>query len=290
MEAIRFDNVTFRYNQAGDLRPSEEVLTDFGPSDYAVKDISFSIQKGEFVAILGHNGSGKSTVAKLMNGLLLPEKGNVTVFGMSTGKPENLFEIRKRVGMVFQNPDNQMIATIVEDDIAFGPENIGIEPEEISRRVDWALRCVGMEGYRTASSFRLSGGQKQRIAIAGVLAIKPQVLVLDESTAMLDPIGRKEVLDVVKSLNRDQGMTVVLITHFMEEASQADRIIVLNDGEKVLEGTPRQVFSEYDYLKSIGLSVPFATKVARIMKDGGVPIEADVLTTEELFERICQLL
>ncbi|NLK17823.1 MAG: energy-coupling factor transporter ATPase [Clostridiales bacterium] len=290
MEAIRFDNVTFRYNQTGDLRPPEEVLTDFGPSDYAVRGISFSIQKGEFVAILGHNGSGKSTVAKLMNGLLFPEKGTITVFGMSTRELEKLFEIRKRVGIVFQNPDNQMIATIVEDDIAFGPENIGIEPDEISRRVDWALRCVGMEGYRMASSFRLSGGQKQRIAIAGVLAIQPQVLVLDESTAMLDPLGRKEVLDVVKSLNKQQGMTVVLITHFMEEASLADRIIVLNDGEKVLEGTPRQVFSRYDYLKSIGLSVPFAAKVARILKDKGVPIEADVLTTEELFERICQLL
>jgi energy-coupling factor transport system ATP-binding protein len=289
MEAIIFDNVTFRYNQTDD-RPADEVLTDFGPSDYAVKDISFSIQKGEFVAILGHNGSGKSTLAKLINGLLLPEKGGVTVLGMKTSETDKLFEIRKSVGMVFQNPDNQMIATIVEDDIAFGPENIGIEPEEISRRVDWALKCVGMEEYRTASSFRLSGGQKQRIAIAGVLAIQPQILVLDESTAMLDPLGRKEVLDVVKSLNREQGMTVVLITHFMEEASQADRIIVLNDGEKVLEGAPRQVFSQYEYLNKIGLSVPFAAKVARILKENGVAIDADVLTTEELFERICQLL
>ena len=289
MEAIRFDDVTFRYNRSEDLKP-DEVQTDFGPADYAVKDISFSIEKGEFVAVLGHNGSGKSTLAKLINGLLLPEKGSVTVLGMKTSEADKLFEIRKSVGMVFQNPDNQMIATIVEDDIAFGPENIGIEPEEINRRVDWALGCVGMEEYRNASSFRLSGGQKQRIAIAGVLAIKPQILVLDESTAMLDPLGRKEVLDVVKRLNREQGITVVLITHFMEEASQADRIIVLNDGEKVLEGTPKQVFSKYDYLKGIGLSVPFAAKVARILKDNGVAIEADALSTEELFKQICQLL
>ena len=286
MQAIKFENVSFKYRNLSAGNGIEEHI-----KEYAVKNLSLNINEGEFIAIIGHNGSGKSTIAKLMNGLILPESGDVTVFDKNTKNAELLFEIRKNVGMVFQNPDNQMIASIVEDDIAFGPENIGIEPDEIDRRVDWTLKCVGMEGHRQSSSYRLSGGQKQRIAIAGVLAIKPKILVLDESTAMLDPIGRQEVLKVIKSLNKELNMTVVLITHFMEEAVLADKIIVLNDGEKVLEGNPQEIFKSYDFLKSIGLSVPFACKVAKQLKQKGLDIDAEkILTTEELYSVLCQLL
>jgi energy-coupling factor transport system ATP-binding protein len=285
---IKFENVHFKYRSfsASENTPFEEIARN-----YAVKNISFAVEEGQFVAVLGHNGSGKSTLAKLVNGLLIPEKGDVTVMGINTRETKRLHEIRKNVGMVFQNPDNQMIASIVEDDIAFGPENIGIDPDEISKRVDWALDAVGMKQYRHASAHRLSGGQKQRIAIAGVLAIKPKILVLDESTAMLDPVGRKEVLSVVKNLNREFKITVLLITHFMEEAVDADKIIVLNDGELVLEGSPTEVFGNYDYLKGIGLSVPFAAEVARRLAENGVNIDADgVLTTPQLFEKIRAIL
>lgn len=288
MEVVKIDNVSFKYKvpSSDDSKPFEELM-----ADYAVKNVSLSIEEGEFVAILGHNGSGKSTLAKLLNGLIMPESGDITVYGKNTKDTETLFDIRKSIGMVFQNPDNQMIATIVEDDLAFGPENIGIEPSEISRRVDWALKCVGMEGHRQSSSFRLSGGQKQRIAIAGVLAIKPKILVLDESTAMLDPLGRIEVLNVVKKLNKELGMTIILITHFMEEAAQADKIFVFNDGELVLRGKPKEIFGNYDYLKSIGLAVPFACEVAKRLYEGGINIDKNnILTTEELYRAICQLL
>jgi energy-coupling factor transport system ATP-binding protein len=287
MEAVKFENVSYKYrsgDESGEISSSEEVI-----KEYAVENVSFAIEKGKFVAIVGHNGSGKSTVAKLINGLLLPKSGDVTVLGINSRDQNRLFEIRKSVGMVFQNPDNQMIASIIEDDIAFGPENIGIEPAEISRRVDWALKCVNMEGFRTASSFRLSGGQKQRIAIAGVLAIKPQILVLDESTAMLDPLGRKEVLDVIMQLNKELGITVILITHFMEEAAKADKIIVLSDGIKALEGAPAEIFQKWEYLNEIGLSVPFASGVARRLNESGLNIGKAVLTVEELFSEICQL-
>lgn len=287
MEAVKFENVSYRY-RSGDnnsVSDTKEYIKDF-----AVENVSLTINRGEFVAVLGHNGSGKSTLAKLINGLLLPSEGKVTVLGKDSKDAANLYEIRKSVGMVFQNPDNQMIASIVEDDIAFGPENIGIEPAEISRRVDWALKSVGMEKYRTSSSFRLSGGQKQRIAIAGVLAIKPEILVLDESTAMLDPIGRKEVLKVIKELNKELGITVILITHFMEEAAGAQRIIVLNEGAKVLDGVPADIFNSYSYLNSIGLSVPFASEVARKLIKGGLDINKAVLSTEELYGELCRLL
>lgn len=289
MKAVKFENVSYKYRQHIEEENQEIKKTEY-IKNYAVKNVSLEIDKGEFVAILGHNGSGKSTLAKLINGLLLPQKGDVTVFDKNSKNSEEIFDIRKSVGMVFQNPDNQMIASIVEDDIAFGPENIGIEPQEINARVDWALKSVGMEEHRNSSSFRLSGGQKQRIAIAGVLAIKPQILVLDESTAMLDPKGRQEVLKVIKNLNKDLGITVILITHFMEEAVLADRIIVLNESEKVLDGTPQEIFKSYDYLNSIGLSVPFASKVAWKLKNNGINFNKTVLTTEELYKELCQLL
>ena len=290
MEAVKFENVCYKYRQYSDINNPEDIALPKQADDFALENVCFDIYEGEFVAILGHNGSGKSTAAKLINGLLLPLSGDITVFGINSKNENKLFDIRKNVGMVFQNPDNQMIASIVEDDIAFGPENIGIDPVEINKRVDWALKCVGMEEHRLSSSSRLSGGQKQRIAIAGVLAIKPKILVLDESTAMLDPLGRKEVLNVVKSLNKELNMTIILITHFMEEAAEADRIIVLNEGKKTLDGKPRQIFENYNYLNSIGLSVPFATKVAYKLKQNGINITKPVLTTEELYKEICQLL
>ncbi len=213
-----------------------------GSTVNAVNGVSFSVKKGEFLSVIGHNGSGKSTLARLLNGLLEADEGKITVLGMDVSQEGNAVEIRKRVGVVFQNPDNQMVASIVEDDIAFGPENIGVEREEIGRRIDWALNAVGMQDYRHSTPTRLSGGQKQRIAVAGVLAIKPEVLILDESTAMLDPKGRREVIEVVKKLNEEQGMTIILITHFMEEALLADRTIVMNRGEIALTGTPEEIF------------------------------------------------
>lgn len=279
MEAISLKNVYFKYG-----KDSQQA------QDFAVENISLSIDEGEFVAFLGHNGSGKSTVAKLLNGLLTPEQGDVLVYGVNTREPATIFDVRKNVGMVFQNPDNQMIATIVEDDIAFGPENIGVEPAEIARRVSWALKSVGMEKFMASSSHRLSGGQKQRIAIAGVLAIKPKILVLDESTAMLDPVGRREVMSVIKNLNKELGMTVILITHFMEEAAEADRVFVFNDGHIALSGKPAEIFYDHEYLSKIGLSVPISAEIARRLRDMGIDIEGDILKTEELFSAICRLL
>jgi energy-coupling factor transport system ATP-binding protein len=260
------------------------------PPKYALKNVSFKIYEGEFTAIVGCNGSGKSTLAKHINGLLIPDEGGVTVLGLNTKDKKVLFEIRKNTGMVFQNPDNQMVASIVEDDVAFGPENIGVPQKEIVERVEWALSCVDMLEFRSRTTERLSGGQKQRIAIAGVLAIKPKILVLDESTAMLDPRGRREVLDIVKRLNREQGITVILITHFMDEALLADRIFVMYDGKTVLSGTPSEVFSESDALKQIGLNVPSALSIAQKLRRGGMPISGDALTIGELAKGICQLL
>ncbi len=213
-----------------------------GSETAALNGVSFSVRRGEFLSVVGHNGSGKSTLARLLNGLLQADEGTVRVLGTDVGDAKNAVEIRKSVGIVFQNPDNQTVASIVEDDVAFGPENIGVDREEISRRIEWALGAVGMLDYRHATPSRLSGGQKQRIAVAGVLAVKPQILILDESTAMLDPKGRKEVIDVVKRLNEEEGMTVILITHFMEEALLADRTIVMNKGEIALSGTPEEIF------------------------------------------------
>ena len=256
-----------------------------GSASPALNGVTFNVKRGEFVSVIGHNGSGKSTLARLINGLLEADEGKITVFGMDVAEGRNAIEIRKRVGIVFQNPDNQMVASIVEDDIAFGPENIGVEREEIGRRIEWALSAVGMEKYRTATPARLSGGQKQRIAVAGVLAIRPDVLILDESTAMLDPKGRREVIEVVKRLNEEEGMTIILITHFMEEALLADRTVVMNRGEIALTGTPEEIFESGDALETFNLSLPRISVISNILRSAGMDIK-DVLRPEELSAEI----
>ncbi len=278
MTAIEFKNVVFSYSEDGGTENNIEP---------AVKELSLTIEQGEFIALCGHNGSGKSTVARLMNGLLTPKSGEVLAFGESTQNKKKIYDIRKDVGMIFQNPDNQMIATIVEDDIAFGPENIGLPREEIGKRIDFALGAVDMLEFKQASPYKLSGGQKQRIAIAGVLAVKPKVLVLDESTAMLDPKGRREIFDVIKSLNKE-GMTIILITHYMDEAALFDRIIVLDNGKLAMDGTPKEVFARQTELAEIGLKLPRATKLNSYFKENGLDL-GEVLSTDELMEKICQL-
>lgn len=255
----------------------------------AVKGVTLSIEEGSFVALVGHNGSGKSTLARLLNGLFVPTNGDVAVYGVNTKDEKRIYDVRSRVGMVFQNPDNQMIATNVADDIAFGPENLGVEREEIIRRVDWALEQVGMSEYRDGTPFKLSGGQKQRLAIAGVLAIKPRVMVLDEATAMLDPKGRDEVMAVTRKLNREEGMTVVHITHYMDEALGADRLIVMNDGLVVADGKPSEVFKQYGLLRQIKLGVPYVTNVAVALHAAGLDIDPHIVGEDELVEAICAL-
>lgn len=276
MTAIEFKNVSFSYE-----------TEDSNKKTKAIDGLSLKIEEGDFVALVGHNGSGKSTAARLMNGLLFPTSGDVEVFGVNTKDKDKLFEIRSNVGMVFQNPDNQMIATIVEDDIAFGPENLGIEREEIGRRIEFALKAVGMEEYRNATPFKLSGGQKQRIAIAGVLAIKPKVLVLDESTAMLDPKGRREIYDVIKALNKNEGMTVILITHYMDEAALFDKVVVMSDGKLVASGTPKEVYKDAKLIESVGLKLPRPTKLAMHLKENGIDL-GEILTTKELLDELCR--
>ncbi|MCQ2462246.1 MAG: energy-coupling factor transporter ATPase [Clostridia bacterium] len=276
-DLIIFDNVTYRYDSDGAaLKP-------------AVSNLSLKIKKGEFVAVLGHNGSGKSTLAKLCNAILIPESGRVTVDGTDTADEEKIYDIRRKVGMVFQNPDNQIVATVVEDDVAFGPENLGVEPTEIRRRVDEALKSVGMYEYRLHEPHRLSGGQKQRVAIAGILAMQTDCIVLDEPTAMLDPKGRKEVMQAVKKLNRELSKTVVFITHFMDEAVQADRVIVMNKAEKIMDGTAKEVFSHPERLKALGLDVPAAAGLSHELKKRGIDMPDGILDNEsfiEAFERI----
>ena len=247
----------------------------------ALDDVSLEVQKGEFVAILGHNGSGKSTVAKHINALLSPTEGAVFVNDMDTQDEEHLWDIRKSAGMVFQNPDNQIIATVVEEDVAFGPENIGVPTEEIWRRVEESLTAVGMTAYRTHSPNKLSGGQKQRVAIAGIMAMRPDCIILDEPTAMLDPVGRKEVMKTVHELNKIEGVTILLITHYMDEVIDADRVIVMDEGKIVMQGTPRQVFSQVDKLKGYRLDVPQVTELAYELKKQGVPMPEVVLTVDE---------
>ena len=265
MKAIEFEKVYFSYESPSDDPFSEN---GGGRDAFSLDGIDFSVEEGEFVAVLGHNGSGKSTLARLVNGLLAPSSGEIRVLGMQATE-ENLFEIRKQVGIVFQNPDNQMVASIVEDDVAFGPENIGVAREEIGERIGFALNAVGMENYRHSMPSRLSGGQKQRIAIAGVLALKPRVMILDESTAMLDPRGRKEVIDVVLRLNKEEKMTVLLITHFPEEAMLADRAIVMNRGKIVLEGKPQDVFCKESEIEKHGLRLPKAVRICRELSKRG---------------------
>ena len=270
MPVIQLENVDFSYDKNINV----------------IKNVSLSINEGEHVAIIGHNGSGKSTLAKLFNGLIKPDSGSVKVMGLDVGDKKQVFEVRKKVGVVFQNPDNQLIASIVEDDIAFGPENLGIDRKEIANRIDFALKSVGMEKFRHSSPTRLSGGQKQRIAIAGVLALKPSVLVLDESTAMLDPQGRYEVLSVAKSLNKEQGTTVINITHYMDEVVSADRVLVVSNGEIVLSGTPQQIFSQKDKVLEYGLELPLSTIIADKLNEVGVNLGGQILTEQELSKEL----
>ena len=255
-----------------------------------LKGIDLDIEKGEFVAVLGHNGSGKSTLAKCINAINLPEKGEVSVAGLDTINEENLLPIRKRVGMVFQNPDNQIVATIVEEDVAFALENLGVEPSEIRRRVDEALKTVGMYEYRMHAPHKLSGGQKQRVAIAGVLAMEPECIVLDEPTAMLDPKGRSEVMKTIKMLNREKGVTIVLITHYMEEAAQADRVVVIDGGEKIMDNVPKKVFSQVDLMRSLGLDVPQVTEIADFLHKQGYDISSEIITEDECVQALYELL
>ena len=256
----------------------------------AVNGVSLDIKKGEFVALLGHNGCGKSTIAKHLNAMLLPDSGKVYVDNDDTADEEKTYDIRKKVGLVLQNPDNQLVASIVEEDVAFGPENLGIEPEEIRKRVDSALKAVDMYEYRKHAPYKLSGGQKQRIAIAGILAMEPECIVLDEPTAMLDPNGRQEVLSTLIKLNKEKNMTVVLITHYMEEAVLADRVVVMDDGKILLQGTPDEVFSQVELLKKHRLDVPQATELSYKLKGCGVKIDKMPLTTEECIKMLEEVL
>lgn len=255
-----------------------------------LKNIDLKIDKGSFTAILGHNGSGKSTLAKHFNALLLPDTGSVYIKGMDTRLEENLYNIRSSAGMVFQNPDNQMVAAIVEDEVAFAPENLGVEPKEIRRRVEDCLNVVDMSDFSTASVATLSGGQKQRVAIAAVLAMQPEIIILDESTAMLDPEGREEVLKTIKTLNKTNGMTVILITHYMEEAVNSDRTIVINDGKILLDDTPKNVFKHVELLKSVGLDVPQVTELAYELRKSGIDMPDDILTVDECLAELVKIL
>ena len=260
----------------------------------AVDNISLEIGKGEYVAILGHNGSGKSTFAKLLNFILEPTEGKIFVDGKEMTSPDitddDIYDLRRKIGMVFQNPDNQLVATIVEEDVAFGPENLGIDPVEIRKRVDDALKTVGMTDYIHHEPHRLSGGQKQRIAIAGVIAMRPQCIIFDESTAMLDPIGRREVMSTIQKLNREENITIINITHYMDEAALADRIIILNDGRLIMDGTPEQVFSRQDELLQIGLDVPQSVALANKLKANGIKLEGGTVTPEICAETIIKAL
>lgn len=277
---VEFHNVTFCYDaDEGEQQPEP-----------AIRDFTFNVKKGEFVAVLGHNGSGKSTVAKLSNSILIPNEGKVLVKGMDTADEDLSYEIRKIVGVVFQNPDNQIVASIVEEDVAFGPENLGLPREEIRKRVDDSLKAVGMYEYRHHEPHKLSGGQKQRVAIAGIIAMRPECIFLDEPTAMLDPKGRKEVMDTVIKLNKEYGMSVVFITHFMEEAVLADRVAVIDNSRLLLEGTPKEVFKQEDLLRSVGLDIPQITNLAREMKKSGVKVDDSILTLNEFVENITALL
>ena len=255
----------------------------------AINDVNLQITEGEFIAILGHNGSGKSTMAKHMNALLIPTDGKMLVNKMDTSDMNNLWNVRETAGMVFQNPDNQLVATIVEEDVAFGPENLGVPPEEIRKRVDEALERVGMSEYKRHAPHLLSGGQKQRIAIAGILAMQPKCIIFDEPTAMLDPSGRKEVLDTIIDLNRNYGITVILITHYMDEAAKADRIVVMDKGKLILDGKPRDVFSNVEKMKNIGLDVPQVTELSYELQKVGIKIDTRILDVNEMVNVICQL-
>lgn len=281
---ISAQKVEFHYESEYEENASEK------PVKQVLKGVSMDIKRGEFVAVLGHNGSGKSTIAKHMNAILLPCGGKVYVEGIDTSDEERIFDIRQRVGMVFQNPDNQIVATIVEEDVAFALENLGVPPDEMRERVDSALKSVGMYEYREHSPSQLSGGQKQRVAIAGIIAMRPDCIVLDEPTAMLDPKGRKSVLETIRMLNRDFGITIVLITHYMDEAAQADRIVVMDNGEIITDGKPKEVFSEVEIMKKIGLDVPQVTELMYLLGQCGLPADTHIIDEEECTEALIKLL
>lgn len=276
-EIIKVENVTFEYND-GEKKRS------------VIKDFSISFERGSFTCLLGHNGSGKSTLAKLLNGLYKPDKGDVFVDGINTKDEDKEIEIKRRVGMVFQNPDNQLVASIVEDDVAFGPENLGLAPEETEKRVDDALKAVDMLRFKKSTPHNLSGGQKQRIAIAGIISMLPECIVLDEPTAMLDPKGRKEIISTIKKLNREKNITVILITHFMEEAQDADRVIVLDKGKITADSTPKEVFGDISLLKSAGLDVPQTTELLYNLKKRGLDVKTQAISVEEAAKEIINAL
>lgn len=275
LKAIEIKNLTYNY-----LRDEEELT--------AIYDMSLDIFEGEFLAIIGHNGSGKSTLAKLLNGIIKPSGGDILVYGMDTKDDEKIWDIRQKAGIVFQNPDNQIVATIVEEDVAFGPENLGVEQKQIRKRVDEALETVKMLQFKDRKPHQLSGGQKQRIAIAGILAMQPSCIIFDEATAMLDPVGREEVLTCVKQLNKDNKTTIIYITHYMEEIVDADRIIVLNKGEIAMQGTPKEIFSRVEDLQALQLDVPNITKLAYSLRKDGFDIPDGILTVREMVECVCQ--
>ncbi len=275
MELIKFENVDFSYTLEDEENNEQQVDV--------LKNLNLKIEKGSFVAILGHNGSGKSTIAKLTNGIIFPQKGKVIVDGMETKEDDSIFDVRKEVGMVFQNPDNQIVASIVEEDVAFGVENLGFPPAECRKRVDEALKTVGMYEFREKAPHKLSGGQKQRVAVAGIIAMKPQCIVLDEPTAMLDPSGRKEVIETIKKLNKEDGITIILITHYMDEAVQADRVVVIDGGEVKMDDTPQNVFSHVAEIKKLGLDVP---QVTELIYNSKLKSDKTILNTEDCVEFI----
>lgn len=277
---IAAEHLSFHYTDEDGKTASPEIL----------KDLSLTLEAGAFVAVLGHNGCGKSTLAKHMNAILVPTQGHMYVSGMDTSDEEKLYDIRQRVGMVFQNPDNQIVATIVEEDVAFGPENLGLPPEEIRRRVDDALKAVGMYEYRMHAPNQLSGGQKQRVAIAGIIAMRPSCIVLDEPTAMLDPKGRREVMKTIRMLNRTYGITIVLITHYMEEAAQADRVIVMDDGKILLDDVPAEVFSHVEQMKQVGLDVPQVTELVYELRQCGLELDSHIITEEDCVQALLEQL
>lgn len=274
---IKTEGLSFVYEDRADTP-----LADVHP---ALSSIDLAIKRGEYVAVLGHNGSGKSTLAKLLNLILVPTTGRILIDGKDVGSPDlsedEIFEVRKKIGMVFQNPDNQLVATVVEEDVAFGPENLGLPREEIKARIDEALEMVGMTEYRKHAPHKLSGGQKQRVAIAGIIAMRPECIIFDESTAMLDPVGRREVIRIMEKLNRENGITVINITHYMDEAARADRVIVINDGEMLIDAPAREVFSKYELLHSVGLEAPQGLELIESLRASGVEIDGTPLTPEE---------
>ena len=286
---IRTENLSFSYDDEfeGEAHVNSIVIP-------ALQQVSVEIRRGEYVAVLGHNGSGKSTFAKLLNLILNPTEGKIYINGKDVTaenlSEDDIFDVRRRVGMVFQNPDNQLVATVVEEDVAFGPENLGLPREEIRQRVDMALGMVGMTEYARHAPHKLSGGQKQRVAIAGIIAMKPEIIIFDESTAMLDPIGRREVLDIMERLNRDEGITVLNITHYMEEAARADRVIVINDAKLLLDGSPKEIFSQVDFLHGIGLESPQGTELIAMLKKEGYDIPDDLISEDECVDALLALL